>query len=99
MRWISLLAVALVACAPHGRPAPRELESVAVTVAPRSRGARFVCMKGPHDAMPFFDRARGVPCDALPRHALGRPTVIDGRRVLLDEGAIAAVNVLARCDP
>lgn len=99
MRLPLLLAVALVACAPHGRPAPREFDATAERSTSRSSGARFVCMKGPHDAIPFFDRARGVPCDALPRHALGRPTVIDGQRVLLDEGAVAAANVLARCDP
>lgn len=71
---------------------------MAVIAAPQSSG--FVCRlpSGPRDGMPFLDRARGVPCDALPRHALGRPTVIDGQRVLLDEGTVAAANLLARCD-
>jgi hypothetical protein len=56
-------------------------------------------MKGPRTAIPFFDRAEGLPCDALPRHALGRPSELDGRRVLLDEAAIALADPLARCKP
>jgi hypothetical protein len=99
MRLPSLLAVALVACAPHGPAAEGRALALPSVIVARPPRAMPGCMKGPRTAIPFFDRARGVPCDALPRHALGRPTVIDGRSVLLDEETIAAANVLARCDP
>lgn len=99
MRLPSLFAVALVACTPHGQAVEgRESPRPTLIVAKPSRAARG-CTKGPHSAIPFFDRAAGLPCDALPRHALGRPTEVAGRRVLLDEGAIARADPLARCKP
>ncbi len=99
MRLPSLFAVALVACAPHGQAAERRESSRPTAMVAKPPRAAHRCTKGPHSAIPFFDRAVGLPCDALPRHPIGRPTEVAGRRVLLDEGAIALADPLARCKP
>jgi hypothetical protein len=99
MRLPSLFAVALVACAPHGPAAEGRALALPSVIVARPPRAMPGCMKGPRTAIPFFDRAEGLPCDALPRHALGRPSELDGRRVLLDEAAIALADPLARCKP